>query len=138
MAEARPRPRRSWGARAILAAFCIIVLQLLPSAVGVGSAALGEPGVFVAHPLCVAAAGDDGAPVGPPAGPDDCGSCLFCQRGPMPLGIALPPLDSPAPAVAVTRDARPFRAFVPPSERRAGRGAGSSRAPPHAAISPAA
>jgi hypothetical protein len=114
------------GALAIVAAVLALALQMLLAA-GVAAA----PGVAAGHSICIAAPVGDGAPAHPGQGPG-CDSCLVCQqqqRGSGCLGLAF----APPAALNILRGevaAEPFVSPVLPPERRAGRGGGSSRAPP--------
>lgn len=130
MAALRSLARRYAGSLAICAAAWLLALQLLAAA-GVGFTA--APGVVAAavHPLCVAASDGDGAPPAHPGRGVGCDSCLLCQqRGSALLGLAVAPLETsllvPCAEVADAPSCSPAE----PTERRAGRGGGSSRAPP--------
>jgi hypothetical protein len=118
---------RCAGAFALAAAAWLMALQLLAAGgFGVGAAA---GAAAVGHSLCLAAPDGDAAP-GRPGPGGDCDSCLFCQqRGSALFSLVAPPEIS---LILPRGEGAGVFVFVPSRlpERRAGRGGGSSRAPP--------
>jgi hypothetical protein len=73
----------------------------------------------------------DGTPPTHPQPGADCHSCLLCQqRGAAALGLAVVPAETALIVPRETGADAPASAPAEPAERRAGRGGGSSRAPP--------